>query len=121
MVLWSNFFNENWYHFNQDAYAQLVPVLCRAPWKTCENSQERKGKEEAAIFSPDPSFFVNLRMEFLFGQKMELIFWKACQSKEGLRERSQNVFGGGGGGDGKLGGKRKVFEKYKHSIGEDLE
>ena len=73
---------EFWHPFNQKAHAQQVPVLCRAfQWKTGKSSRERapgKGKEEAFFSTGRESshHFSYCSMKFLFGEKMEQIFWE---------------------------------------------
>ena len=74
MVLWSNFFNGNLTSDQSEGACATFPSpLPCVSGKTGKNSQETKGTV--------PSFFVNCSMEFLFGQKMELIFWKVYQRR----------------------------------------
>ena len=65
----------------QKAYAQLIRVLFFVHFSETHVKTLRKQKEEVVFYwmGTVPSFSVNCSMEFLFGQKMELIFWKVYQ------------------------------------------
>ena len=75
MVLRSNFFKGNLTSLQLKVHVLLVPVLCKI-FSEKHVKAPRKQKEEVFFHQMGtiPSFFVNCSMEFLFGQKMELIF-----------------------------------------------